>query len=171
MQENERINIKKNLLPYATMIYLLLLNYGSYGLFLEKHTKQFVFFAPLFCSIIFFAWKILKNKYINRRMTIITLVFVVCVIMSMAINNDFASDTFSMLIVLMTAFFFSQSVLPPTPAPQIYHKRLLLHSSEAKRFLMECCCHVSPRPRPFKQIIHCLRGKRREWGKERKGLL
>ena len=65
-------------------------------------------------------------------------------------------------------FFFSQSGLPPAPAPQIYHKRLSLHSSKAERFLMECC-HVSPRPRPFKQITHCLRGK--EWGKELTGLL
>lgn len=65
-------------------------------------------------------------------------------------------------------FFFSRSGLPPAPAPQIYHKSLSLHSSKAERFLMECC-HLSPQPRPFKQITHCLRGK--EWGKERTGLL
>lgn len=59
-------------------------------------------------------------------------------------------------------FFFLSKLVP---SPRIYHNRLSLDSSDAKKFLMECC-HVSTQPRPFKQVTHCLRGQR---SGERKG--
>ena len=100
----------KNLCFKVILLFLLLLNYGSYWMFLNKISKEITFVIPFILSAGIFFVFVLKNKKISLRRFLVVLLLSANVLLSCIFNNDFSTDNFLLIISIFTAFFLVTSV-------------------------------------------------------------
>ena len=94
----------------VVMLLFLLLNYGSYWMFLGHISKETTFIVPFILAGIIFTVYNLRNGKFSATYFLILLILCANIFLSNVFNNDFSTDNFLLIITILTAFFVTSSV-------------------------------------------------------------
>lgn len=97
---------------FVVMLVMLMLNYGSYGLFLGKYSKSMSFMVPFFIALVIFFRDVLRKKHINKKLFITALVIITNLLISSLANQNMELDDINFVIAILTAYFLVESIDP-----------------------------------------------------------
>lgn len=98
------------ILGYLLMLFFLIFNYGSYGLFLGKYSKEITFFAPFAVACIFIFALAINRKTIQGASFAILIGLICNILLSVVLASDTAVDNYILILVLLTAYFIARVI-------------------------------------------------------------
>ena len=102
--------VLKRIMVNMIVLLFLLLNYGSYWMFLHKLSKEATFIFPFILSVGIFLGSLFKRGYVSLKRVLIVSGMIVCILLSCVFNNDFSTDNFLLIVSIITAFMIVEGV-------------------------------------------------------------